>query len=332
MIQQKIEFSIDHANQSLDQVVAARAQVALEAAEVLIARGAVWVDRQRVQEPNARFPAGAHVVIHFPPSGRYDIVTLTDEDILWEDEVLLALNKRPGWHANYTPWDVWGTLPHALAEFVRARDGASLPLHFLHQLDRDTSGVLLVSKNPIINPQMQQLFVSGGMAKIYLALAAGDLHDDTIELETGHGRGKHGLFRVYPLAEVGCVLPFGKQRVRFMHTRFEVMERYGVATLVRALPTTGRTHQIRLHLAHLGYPLVGDTRYGGPSSLAGLPLPHHLLHAAQLGFMHPVHNQPVMLNAPLPPFWIRTLKHLDTMMSLSERQKSGGEPSPPLLS
>jgi 23S rRNA pseudouridine1911/1915/1917 synthase len=318
MVQQKIAFSIDQANQSLDQVVAAWAQVALEAARVLVIRGAVWVDRQRVQEPDFRLPVGAQVVIHFPPSGTYETVTLTDDDILWEDEVLLALSKRPGWHANYTPWDVWGTLPHALAEFMRTRDGVSPPLHFLHQLDRDTSGVLLVSKDSLINPELQQLFASGGMAKTYLALASGDLRDDTVELQTGHGRGKHGLFRVYSLAEVGRVLPFGKQRVRFMHTRFEVMERYGVATLVRAFPTTGRTHQIRLHLAHLGHPLVGDTRYGGPSSLADLPLPHHLLHAARLGFEHPLRNGPITISAPLPPIWLTVLKHLHATTSLLE--------------
>ncbi len=310
MVKQKVEYVLQHAGQTLDQIVAARAQVSLAEAHVLIRRGAVWAGRHRIEDPGYEPPAGARVTVHFPPAGVYERVAVSADDIVWENQALLALNKRPGWHANYTPWDKWGTLPHALAQYLRVRDEVEMRLHFLHQLDRDTSGVLLIGKDPGINPYMQQLFLNNGIAKTYLALVSGDVQEDAFELQSGHGRGKHGLFRIYPLVEVGRVLPFGRQRVRYMHTRFEVLERFGVATLVQAIPITGRTHQIRLHLAHIGHPLLGDTRYGGPQQLAGLSFAHHLLHAAQLRFVEPVDRQMVQLDAPLPPTWTVALRYL----------------------
>lgn len=299
---------------TLDAIVARYAAVGPAEARELIARGAVWVDRLRERRPEVVPMPGARLVIHFPPTGSYDEIALAADDIVWEDAALLALNKRPGWYANYTPWDMRGTLPAALAAYLAARDGIAWPIHFAHQLDRDTSGVLLVSKDPEINPAVQQLFLTGGIDKRYLALALGVIAQDLIEVETGHGRGRHGLFRVYPTAAIGQTLPFGAGRVRAMRTRFEVIARTDEATLVRATPITGRTHQIRLHLAHLGHPIVGDARYGADRPLSpaldGAPVSHHLLHAARLAFVHPRSGQPLTLRAPLPATWAPVLARL----------------------
>jgi 23S rRNA pseudouridine1911/1915/1917 synthase len=300
----------EQASLPLVQLIAAVADIAPAAARELLERGALWIDRRRVTPADGPAPAGSSLTLHFPPSGAYDAVEIGPTSILWEDEALLALNKQPGWYANYTPWDVRGTIPYALAAFLRARDGAEPTLHLAHQLDRDTSGVLLVSKQPAINPALQQLFLTGGIAKTYLALATGVVPEETFEVETGHGRGKSGLFRVYPAAEIGRQLPFGKQRVRAMHTRFRVLARHPAATLLEATPITGRTHQIRLHLAHLGYPLVGDARYGGTLDLAGLAVGQHLLHAAELRLPHPVTGAALHLSAPLPPGWLAALAQL----------------------
>jgi 23S rRNA pseudouridine1911/1915/1917 synthase len=308
----KIEHTIDdrQAGARLEQIVAACAELPIETARCLIERGAVWIDRHRSQQPDLPVASGTQLVIHFPPGGVYSTLAIMADDIIWEDKWLLALNKRPGWHANYTPWDVRGTLPYALAEFMRVRHGQALPLHLAHQLDRDTSGILLVSKDPAINRSLQELFLTGGINKTYLAVATGVIESEAFEAQTGHGRGKSGLFRVYPLADVGIKLPYGSQRVRSMHTRFEVVARSEQATLVHAFPITGRTHQIRLHLAHLGHPIVGDARYAGLLTIDGSTIPHHLLHAAQLGFAHPVTKAPMILRAPLPLTWSRVLERL----------------------
>lgn len=296
-------------------LVAHYAALSPSEAEALIERGAVWLDRLRTCEPLRQPTAGAQLVVHFPPTGRYATLTISDADVLWFDGALLALNKQPGWYANYTPWDMRGTIPHALAAYLTQRLDRPVSLHLAHQLDRDTSGVLLASVDPAINPALQRLFVSGAMHKTYLALASGRIERDVLEIETGHGRGQHGLFRVYPLAEVGQVLPYGAGRVRRMQTRFEVIARHQQATLLRALPITGRTHQIRLHLLHIGHPLVGDARYGGLMQIErqGQPMtvPHHLLHAAQLAFSHPGTHQPLTLHAPLPSSWRAILTALE---------------------
>lgn len=310
MAQHKASIIVEKTGLSLLSLVAER--VGAEHAATLIARGAVWIDRHRARDASSVPPAGAQIDVHFPPSGRYDTVTLTDEDVLWEDDVLLAINKRPGWHTNYNPWDMWGSLRYALQEWITDRDGIERPVHLLHQLDRDTSGVLLASKASTINARMQQIFLSSEIQKSYLTLASGNVEADVFEVQTGHGRGQSGLFRVYPLEEVGRVLPFGKQRVRHMHTRFEVMERFGGVTLSRVIPVTGRTHQIRLHLQHLGFPIVGDARYGGPTALGDLEIIHHLLHAARLQFPHPRTHEQLTIQAPLPPLWQRALAALRT--------------------
>src|SRR4029079_7565259 len=117
---------------------------------------------------------------------------------------------------------------------------------------RDTNGVLLVTKNPKLNPAIQSAFNRHTIHKQYLALCAGVPAEPSFDITTGHGRGAHGLFRIYPVDEIDRLLIKGAL-VKSMRTRFEVVRRREEATLLHAFPETGRTHQIRLHLAHLGH-------------------------------------------------------------------------------
>jgi 23S rRNA pseudouridine1911/1915/1917 synthase len=188
----------------------------------------------------------------------------------------------------------------AARQFLAARDGNAPSLHLAHQLDRDTSGVLVLSKDPRANAPLQRAFLEGTLHKRYLALTTGVPPWTTWQARTGHGRGAHGLFRVYPLEIVGSPIGDGRLRVKGMETHFEVQETYETATLVEARPLTGRTHQIRLHLQVAGYPVAGDIRYGGTPELAGFALAHHLLHAAELDLPHPIEERRLRLVAPLP--------------------------------
>lgn len=134
-------------------------------------------------------------------------------------------------------------------------------------------------------------------------MCLGQPEADEFALTTGHGRTTHGFFRVYPAEHIGQMLLYSS-RVKEMRTRFAVVRRLGDAALVRAFPETGRTHQIRLHLAHLGHPLLGDVKYGGPATWRGEPLPHHLLHAERLELPHPRTGERLELVAPAPE-WTR---------------------------
>ena len=280
----------------VDEVLAGE----LDAAR-LIARGGLWVDGARVRDPDAVAHTGMEVAIMRPLSGVYPDIVVTAGMFLYEDDDVLALNKPPGVYVDSTPWDAEGNLHAALDRFLAARDGAPPRTHLAHRLDRDTTGVLLVTKNPAVNPAIQRGFVRGKIHKEYLGLCAGAPAADAFEIATGHGRTAHGLFRVYPAEQIGQLLLNGS-RVKEMRTRFTVERRLGdpAAALLRAFPLTGRTHQIRLHLAHLGHPLIGDAKYGGPAEWRGRRLAYHLLHAERLELPHPRSGYPLELYAPAP--------------------------------
>jgi len=183
-------------------------------------------------------------------------------------------------------------------------DGATT----MHRLDRDTSGALVCGRNGIATTSLSRQFkASGVVRKRYVALCAvtdafedGDETREEYRVVTGHGRAKFGLFRLYRLEDVDRELP-GNKRVKRCETTIRIERTRGDgAILAECRPVTGRTHQIRLHAASLGLPLVGDVRYGGPE--AGER--GALLHAESIIFKHPKTGVDVSVTAPRPP-WAR---------------------------
>lgn len=268
----------------------------------VLAHGGVWVAGRRVHDAAQPLPLDAAIAVHRPPGGVYVQIDIKQDDLLYADDWLIAVHKRAGWYSGVTPWDTAGNLLAALQAFLAARDGRAPPLHLAHQLDRDTSGILLVSRDPRANRLLQAAFAGGEVEKCYYALCSGVIPTDSLTLQTGHGRAAGGRWRVYPMEEVGRVLP-GGTRVKAAITHVTVVQRAAAATLVLARPQTGRTHQIRLHLAACGHPLYGDQRYGGPPVWQGRQLSGHLLHAATLALPHPRDGHRLELSAPLPA-WV----------------------------
>ena len=208
----------------------------------------------------------------------------------------------------------------------------------MHRLDRDTSGCLVVARNRDAIRSLSAQFADGTVQKTYVALCAATADYDGVEenrrIFTGWGRAKYGLFRLYDAADVGRALP-GNKKVKHAETTIIVervitdgvtlrfcepasdadaeRRRHRVA-LARCSPLTGRTHQIRLHCASLGLPLIGDVRYGGPIDMTrdgpiGAPslarrVAGALLHAERVAFRHPKSNLRVDVRAPRPP-WAR---------------------------
>ena len=281
-------------------VIALALALAGTTGEQVVAHGGAWLNGRRVPGTE-RVTSGATLALHLPPNDAYPELVLTPADFAYEDTWLVALHKRAGWYVGATPWDQHGNVLAALARYLLFRDGVTPPLHLAHQLDRDTTGVLLCSKAPAANAPLQAAFAGRRVAKRYLGLCAGVPPWATYDLQTGHGRAAGGRWRIYPLEAVGQVLPAGGGRVRVAHTAFVVVAHLTDATLVTAVLHTGRTHQIRLHLAHLGHPLLGDARYGGPTHYGGRDLSGQLLHAAELRLVHPITGEPLVLTSPLPP-------------------------------
>ncbi len=228
--------------------------------------------------------------------------------ILYEDTWLIAVNKPPGLPTQPT---LDATRPSVLSElkaFLQARDGENPYLVLHHRLDRDTSGVVLLTKDPKANAGVGALFSGKTAQKTYQALSlAGAACLDSWEVKNYLGEvGKVGKATQY-----GAVRSGGDPA----HTSFRVLERLGGALLVEAQPHTGRTHQIRVHLAGGGFPILGDEFYGGPmfvklASGARLSFPRVLLHASSLAFSHPITQAELKITSPLPDDFARSLEQL----------------------
>ncbi len=265
----------------------------------VVERGGAWVDKRRVLEPGRVLRSGEHLELRLPPEGIYAELELAAADICFEDAWLIVLHKRSGWYVGATPWDVHANMLAAVTRYLMARDGHAPHVHLAHQLDRDTSGVLLFSKNPVVNPALQAAFAPGVISKQYQALCAG-IPPPNGTIITGHGRAAGGRWRIYPLEQVGQTLPAGGGRIKLAHTSYSVGRTSDTAALLDIQLHTGRTHQIRLHLAHIGHPLLGDQKYGGPMHYGRWELAGHLLHAGRLELAHPMTGVPLQLESRLP--------------------------------
>ena len=228
-------------------------------------------------------------------------------DIVYEDDALVVVNKAAGMvvhpgHGNYN-----GTLLNALLYHFE-----SLPLNandrpgLVHRIDKDTSGLLVVAKAEKAMTHLAKQFFDKTSQRSYYALVWGDVKDDTGTIEGHIGRDPKNrlLMTVFPDGDQG------KEAI----THYEVVERFGYTTLVRCRLETGRTHQIRAHMKHIGHTLFGDARYGGDNILKGTTftkykqfvdncfklLPRQALHAQTLGFFHPISGKSMSFEAPLP--------------------------------
>ena len=256
------------------------------------ARLRTWIDAGRVTvdgraaAPTSRVRGGEQVVVRAESDPREmahrpEAMALS---IVAEDEALLVVDKPAGLvvHPGSGNWD--GTLLNALLH--HAPQLAGVPrAGIVHRLDKDTSGLLVVAKTLTAQTALVRQLQARTVTREYLALAAGDLtRGDTVDAPIG----RHPTRRT-----TMAVVATGKPA----RTHFAVLERFGVATLLRCRLETGRTHQIRVHLASLGHPLVGDPAYGrkGP-----VPFSRQALHAARLALVHPLSGHSCEWESPLP--------------------------------
>jgi 23S rRNA pseudouridine1911/1915/1917 synthase len=164
------------------------------------------------------------------------------------------------------------------------------PVTIVHRLDRETSGVTVLARTKAAAAALSEAFRVGGPEKTYLALCARPPSppEGRVDAPLGKDLRRAGLRRVDPAGDVAA-------------TAYRTLEASGLAALVEARPETGRTHQIRVHLAHLGAPLLGDAKYGGPRRIGEVAVPRVMLHAQRLELAHPVSGAPLVLEAALPP-------------------------------
>lgn len=221
-------------------------------------------------------------------------------DIIYEDDSLLVINKPRGLvvHPAAGNWD--GTLVNALMHHCEGKlsgIGGVLRPGIVHRLDKDTSGIMVVAKNDTAHQGLAAQLADKTMWREYNAICCGTLERDKLKIDAPIGR--HPVNR----KKMAVLTTATGQKVRNAITYIEVLERFEKKyTLVSARLETGRTHQIRVQMAHVGHPVLGDVTYGGASP-AFLQEPGQVLHAMHLGFTHPVSGETMEFTAPWPQWF-----------------------------
>ena len=214
-------------------------------------------------------------------------------DIVYEDETLLIVNKPVGMVVHPATGHLSGTLANALlhhCEDLTMRGGRERP-GIVHRLDKDTSGIMVIAKTDTAHESLSAQFKCHSIKRHYLAISAGVMKEKDGKINLAIGRDKSDRKKISARTE----------RPREAETHFKVVERFEIATLLDIEPQTGRTHQIRVHLAHLFHPVVGDKVYGGRTArISELGAARQMLHAASLGFIHPTSKKEVLFSAPPP--------------------------------
>ena len=230
-------------------------------------------------------------------------------EIVFEDPDLLVIDKPAGLVVHPAPGHYSGTLVQALlhlGQTLSTAGGAFRP-GIVHRLDKDTSGLLVVAKTEAAHLFLSQQFKSRKVKKEYLSLVVGKVSPDRGEVEIPIGRSLKDRKR----------MGVRTAKARAAVTRYSVLERFSDFTLLKVQPETGRTHQIRVHLAQLGHPIWGDQVYGGRrKDFIGkeirerIAVRRQMLHAWRLGFLHPASKELLHFEAPLPPDFERVLQAL----------------------
>lgn len=256
-----------------------------------ILTGAVKVNGVTVRR-NYRIKPGDHLVLTVPWQPHPPLQPQNQAlDILYEDEWLLALNKPAGVvvHPAFQNWE--DTLLHGLLYHFQ-QQGIEHPPGLIHRLDKDTSGLLLVAKDPVTAALMSQQFAERHPQKFYQALVWGCPKLSQGSIKTNMGEGGHPQKRQ--------IYPYHGLHGQPAHTDYEVLQCWSKISLVSLQIHTGRTHQIRVHMAYLGHPVIGDQLYQLPGQDASPWIARQALHAIALSFIHPNHHQLLTLAAPLP--------------------------------
>ena len=288
------QFVIDDAiGLRLDVLVASRLDLSRTAAATLIANGRVTVNGRR-EKASYRPAAGERIAVDVPPPP--DRPVLPEDiplQIAWEDEHALVVDKPAGMVVHPAPGNWTGTLVNALKGRGQALsgEGGSGREGILHRLDKETSGLLLVAKTDRAHRWLGTALAARRIRRRYAVLAWGHLTSDRVTVDKPVARDPRDRKRM-------AIVNTGKAA----KTDFVRLARFDSADLLRAHLHTGRTHQIRVHLASIGHPVLGDDTYGGGGGrrLVALPPKRHFLHAAWLIFPHPETGETVELRSPLP--------------------------------
>lgn len=246
---------------------------------------------EKIIKANYKVRAGEMFVVDIPEPEPIEAVPENIPlDIIYEDDDVVVLNKTRGMVVHPAPGNYTGTLVNALLYHCSNLSGINSAIRpgIVHRLDKDTSGIMIVAKNDAAHISLSQQIQSKTAVRTYLAVVRGNIKTDSGTIETQIARDKTDRKKMAVVKEGG----------RDAITDYEVLERFGKYTLVRCKLRTGRTHQIRVHMEYLGYPLVGDPKYSPMKTPFGIK--GQALHSHTLEFTHPSTGERMKFEAPLP--------------------------------
>lgn len=288
--QERIVITEAEAGQRADVGLAALLELTRSNMQKLLDEGRA-VKGTKVLKSNYKLRAGDEIVVTLPEPQPLDVQPENIPlDIIYEDEDVVVVNKPRGMVVHPAAGNYSGTLVNALLYHCKNLSGINGVIRpgIVHRLDKDTSGIMICAKNDNAHVSLSQQIQSKTAQRTYLAVVRGNIKTDSGTIETLIARDKNDRKKMAVVQEDG----------REAITDYEVLERYGKFTIVRCKLRTGRTHQIRVHMEHLGYPLVGDPKYSPMKTCFGIQ--GQALHSHTLEFNHPRTGERMKFEAPFP--------------------------------
>ena len=298
----ELTAATEHAGIRLDAFLSADGALTRSQAARLIAEGRVRVNG-RPAAKSARLSGGETVTVDVP-APRETALTPQDIplDVVYEDDDVIVVNKPTGLVVHPAPGHPDGTLVNALlhhcGDSLSGIGGEKRP-GIVHRIDRDTSGLIIAAKNDAAHLALSAQLKDHSLSRTYECLVNGNMKQDSGTVDAPIDRNPSDRKKM-------AVVPTGRRAV----THWEVVARYPGVTHLRCRLETGRTHQIRVHMAYIGHPILGDTVYGAKKPVPGLT--GQCLHATGLRFVHPRTGEPVELRCPLPPEFTAMLQKLQS--------------------
>jgi len=282
--------------------------------QTLIRDGRALVDRN-TEKPGYKVKLGEDISIDLPEKKVYEVLPESIPlSVIFEDSHMIVLNKQPDLVVHPAPGNFTGTLVNALLHHYGSlpssgtgpqaieRERAGI----VHRLDKDTSGVMVVARTQAALRSLSAQFKARVVKKRYCALVAGVIKKGSGTIDAGLGR------HVKERKKISVHTNKAREAV----TLYKVRERFRNATLVEVEIKTGRTHQIRVHMAHIGHPVLGDRTYGGAkiATIGEFPVPRQMLHAESLSLLHPATGHPMTFSAPPPQDMAGVIERLRSLV------------------
>ena len=296
------EIGVENAGERIDKFLSGElSELSRSYIQKLLKEEQVLVNG-RIIKANYKTQSGDYIEFHIPDPEVPDILPENIPlDILYEDDYVLVVNKPKDMVVHPSAGHTSGTLVNAVmahcGEHLSGINGVLRP-GIVHRIDKDTTGALLICKDDIVHRDLAEQLKKHSIKRRYRAVVQGNLKEDEGTVNAPVGR--HPTDR----KKMAINHKNGKEAI----THYKVLERFGQATYIECRLETGRTHQIRVHMASLGHPLLGDTVYGSSKN------PYHLqgqaLHAMILGFVHPITGEYLEFEAPLPEYFSKLLEKL----------------------